>query len=167
MLRRAGVLQRVQEQGLLPDHMFWRRPDGSIISSLDGLNTKSKAGGFVMLPVYELSCLLLEELQKQQSATIHWGQKAVSAGQDNSTAWIQIEDGKRFEADYVVGCDGGSSIVRKSLFGRNFPGKTWDCIIVATNVTYPKLSISQHHDWMKTNLDYRYTMTSRNLVGRT
>ena len=94
-----------------------------------------------MLPVYELSCVLFEELQKHSSATVHWGQQVVSVGQGNDKAWIEIEGGKRLEADYIVGCDGGSSVVRKTLFGSSFPGKTWDCIIVATNVRMTKLSL--------------------------
>jgi 2-polyprenyl-6-methoxyphenol hydroxylase-like FAD-dependent oxidoreductase len=41
------------------------------------------------------------------------------------------------EGDYVVGCDGANSTVRRKLFGEMvFPGFTWDEQIVATNVYY-------------------------------
>lgn len=37
--------------------------------------------------------------------------------------------------DWIVGCEGANSGVRRSLFGSSFPGKTWDAQIVATNVS--------------------------------
>lgn len=44
---------------------------------------------------------------------------------------------EKFSADYIVGCDGASSQIRRSLFGNlDFPGRTWDEQIVATNVYY-------------------------------
>lgn len=44
---------------------------------------------------------------------------------------------KSHEADYIVGCDGANSIVRRNLFGDMvFPGFTWDKQIVATSMYY-------------------------------
>lgn len=40
----------------------------------------------------------------------------------------------RIEGDYLVGCDGAMSQVRRSLFGSEFPRKTWDAQIVTTDV---------------------------------
>jgi len=46
-------------------------------------------------------------------------------------------------ADYVIGCDGANSKVRRSLFGDwNFPGFTWGEQIVATNLC-PLNSLTQ------------------------
>ena len=41
----------------------------------------------------------------------------------------------RYEADYVVGCDGGRSAVRHALFGRDWPGLTHDCHLLVQNVS--------------------------------
>ena len=54
-------------------------------------------------------------------------------------AWVECKTAKgeetRFEGDYVYGCDGANSNVRRCLLGDlNFPGKTRDEQIVATNV---------------------------------
>jgi 2-polyprenyl-6-methoxyphenol hydroxylase-like FAD-dependent oxidoreductase len=42
----------------------------------------------------------------------------------------------RKDADYVVGCDGANSTVRRLLYGDSYPGRTWEEQIVATNVYY-------------------------------
>lgn len=134
VLRRAGVLDKIRERGLEPESLTWRKLDGTVISRLTGLNRTPGAGGFIMLPVYDLACIFHEELCRLPNATVHWGHKVVTIGQDETSAWVDCENSQRFRADFVVGCDGATSTVRKSLFGSNFPGKTWDPIIVATNV---------------------------------
>lgn len=72
-------------------------------------------------------------------ATIEWESKVTGTGQDGEKAWVEIEGKGRREADYVVGCDGANSIVRRSLFGDEFPGFTWDAQIIATNVSLLEL----------------------------
>ena len=44
---------------------------------------------------------------------------------------------QRMEGDFVLGCDGGGSVVRKGLFGKSFPGYTWPMQLVAVNVWRP------------------------------
>jgi 2-polyprenyl-6-methoxyphenol hydroxylase-like FAD-dependent oxidoreductase len=65
--------------------------------------------------------------------------KVVGVGQDDGKAWVDVDvDGgkTRFEADFVIGCDGGSSTVRKELFGRDWPGQTFDCRLLVQNVGF-------------------------------
>ena len=92
----------------------------------------------VIYPLNLLSELIMEEILKLPCAAVRFQQKVVGVGQNEGDAWVKIEteDGttKTMTADFVVGCDGGSSGVRKALFGKNFPGKTWDQQIVTTNV---------------------------------
>lgn len=63
----------------------------------------------------------------------------MTIGQSEDKSWVEVQTGnelKRLEVDYIVGCDGANSQIRKSLFGDwNFPSKTWDEQIVATNVS--------------------------------
>jgi 2-polyprenyl-6-methoxyphenol hydroxylase-like FAD-dependent oxidoreductase len=54
------------------------------------------------------------------------------------------EKTQRFEADYIIGCDGSRSAVRKSLFGHNWPGITFDCHLSVQNVFYPGF---ETHNW--------------------
>jgi 2-polyprenyl-6-methoxyphenol hydroxylase-like FAD-dependent oxidoreductase len=95
----------------------------------------------------DLDALMLERA-KECGATIEWEHKVVGVGQDGDKVWAEVEakgeDGqtvkKRVEGDYLVGCDGANSTVRKSLFGSEFPGYTWDAQIIATNVSWSRLS---------------------------
>ncbi|KPI37541.1 Para-nitrophenol 4-monooxygenase [Cyphellophora attinorum] len=51
---------------------------------------------------------------------------------------------QRFEASYIIGCDGSRSAVRKSLFGHHWPGVTFDCHLSVQNVYYPGF---ETHNW--------------------
>lgn len=77
---------------------------------------------------------------------IRFNHRVTSTGQNptKGKARVHVEIGndesdKRFdriEADYVIGCDGAASAVRRSLFGRNWPGQTFDCKFIVQNVYY-------------------------------
>jgi 2-polyprenyl-6-methoxyphenol hydroxylase-like FAD-dependent oxidoreductase len=62
--------------------------------------------------------------------------KGISQGADHATVTVETPDGDRdYQAKYVIGCDGASSVVRK-LLGLEFEGFTWPERFVATNVYY-------------------------------
>ena len=54
---------------------------------------------------------------------IYRGREVTSVAQDDTGVDVELSDGQLFRADYVVGCDGGRSLVRKAA-GIDFPG--WD-----------------------------------------
>lgn len=104
----------------------------------------------VCLPLDKLGKVLYDTLKAQPTSTIKWQHKVTNIGQDAKKAWVTVEtlEGlKRLEADYIIGCDGANSQIRRSLFGdSNFPGKTWDEQIVATNVCTFQTSDSEVED---------------------
>jgi 3-(3-hydroxy-phenyl)propionate hydroxylase len=51
------------------------------------------------------------------------GREVVSLVEDDASVTVEISDGSSLRADYLVGCDGGRSLVRKHA-GIDFPG--WD-----------------------------------------
>ena len=55
--------------------------------------------------------------------SIYRGREVTSVAQDDTGVDVELSDGRLFRADYVVGCDGGRSLVRKAA-GIDFPG--WD-----------------------------------------
>jgi 2-polyprenyl-6-methoxyphenol hydroxylase-like FAD-dependent oxidoreductase len=154
---RAGILDEVRAQGFTPDGVSWRRLDENktrlvqLRNVIDDQGGKGGEGGegegryrMVCLPLHRLGRILERRLMEQPTAEIRYGCKVVEIGEDEGTgrAWVRVEregDGgsEVVEGDYVVGCDGANSTVRRKLFGEMvFPGFTWDEQIVATNVYY-------------------------------
>ncbi|KAJ4415789.1 hypothetical protein N0V82_007151 [Gnomoniopsis sp. IMI 355080] len=142
-LKRAGILDQLRTKGLSLSTMCWRRFedhsyiagfDSSVLSDVDGNDWRT-----VSYPLQDLDQLMLDEFLAKYKGDIKWLHKVVDVGQDADKAWVDVEtpEGKsRLEADYIVGCDGANSSVRKSLFGNEFPGHTWDAQIIATNTYY-------------------------------
>lgn len=137
-LGRAGVLEDVKARGFQPAGFAWRQFDGTFIA---GMNHAVLADDYptkmVVLPLDLLGELLYEHIQRQPTAQVKWSHRVVNIGQDEGLAWVEAvtPDGlQRSEADYVIGCDGASSTVRRELFGPEYPGETLNAQIIATNV---------------------------------
>jgi len=139
-LIRAGVIDDVRAQGFIPRTVCWRKLDGTYLAGLDGSVLDGTPDRLTCLPLDKLGKILYDHLKAQQTVTVEWQHKVISIGQDKTKAWVVVETQaglKQLEADYIIGCDGANSQIRRSLFGDwNFPGRTWDEQIVATNTYY-------------------------------
>jgi 2-polyprenyl-6-methoxyphenol hydroxylase-like FAD-dependent oxidoreductase len=141
-LKRAGILDEVRRQGMIAGTMAWwrmasdhseplARLDGSVLEDVDGEDLRTTC-----LVLDQLDRLMLDEFLTKYKGEIKWRHKVVDVQQDDGAVSVEVETptGRtRITGDYVVGCDGATSQVRKSLFDE-FPGFTWDKQIVATNV---------------------------------
>lgn len=97
-----------------------------------------------ILPLNEIIQIMYKHcLEKGKGLVeVKFNHRVICAGQDEGSAWVDVEIGKegevkekqRFSADYVIGCDGATSSVRKSLFGRDWPGQTFDFRLMVQNV---------------------------------
>lgn len=170
-LQRAGILEQLRTKGLSLNTMCWRRFedhsyiagfDASVISDVDGNDWRT-----VSYPLQDLDQLMLDEFLAKYNGEIKWLHTVIDLGQDANKAWVDVEtpEGKnRIEADYIVGCDGANSSVRKALFGNEFPGHTWDAQIIATNVSIKipdRCSRRKGSLWHTDNDFGRLTTTSR------
>jgi 2-polyprenyl-6-methoxyphenol hydroxylase-like FAD-dependent oxidoreductase len=166
ILNGAGIGDELRSKGLLVDTVAWRRLDGSYIAGLNHATEKDSPDRMVALPLNEVAQLLKDHGAKSPSLSYLFNHSVISIGQDESKAWINALDKTTekevlLEADYIVGCDGANSIIRRSLFGdMGFPGRTWDEQIVATNVS---LFITWVYILLYCKLinHQRYTMTLR------
>jgi 2-polyprenyl-6-methoxyphenol hydroxylase-like FAD-dependent oxidoreductase len=60
--------------------------------------------------------------------TLYRGREVTGFAQDDAGVDIEVSDGQRLKAHYLVGCDGGRSLVRRTA-GIEFPG--WDATMSA------------------------------------
>jgi 2-polyprenyl-6-methoxyphenol hydroxylase-like FAD-dependent oxidoreductase len=77
--------------------------------------------------------------------TIYRGREVTGFAQDDTGADIEVSDGQSLRAAYLVGCDGGRSLVRKAA-GIEFPGwdPTMSALLAEVEVTEePELGIRQ------------------------
>lgn len=155
-LRRAGLMEDIMKNAFVPSGVSWRvleAPAGGGDKTFEEVCTlladnPPGAETNISLPLDELLPLMAEHLARHPSGRVLLSHEVLSVGQDEGKAWVDVktpEGEKRFEADYVVGCDGAPSKVRRELFGNEFPGFTWDKQIVATNVS-PVPKVTSNND---------------------
>ena len=140
ILKRAGILEEVQRAGFLPMNWTYRKMDGSPIVTIEDIAVSKSPEATIVLPLGTVLEMLLSHAERNSKISLQWGTPVVDIGQDEHFAWAVVtdQDGteQRISGDFLCGCDGGSSRVRKSLFGeKNFPGHTWDVQFVATDVS--------------------------------
>ncbi|KAM5370221.1 hypothetical protein ACJZ2D_008624 [Fusarium nematophilum] len=143
-LSRAGVLEKIAAEGFHAADVAWRRKDGSVIVQMDhSSEPPSSLHRIVVLNLGRVIQILYDQAVAQDGIEVLMEYKVTGAiGQSNDQAWVDVViptgETKRFEADYIIGCDGANSQVRRALFGDlEFPGWSWDEQIIATNVYYP------------------------------
>lgn len=146
--RRAGIMEDVRAKAFFASGVSWRHIDGTLIAKIDAADAPEE-DRMTSLPLDALLPLIGSHLDKQPTAKIFWSHEVTDIGQDEQKAWVDVNspDGSsRLTASYIVGCDGGGSKIRRCMFGSNFPGRTWDEQIVATNVYLPNLK-KHAPDW--------------------
>ena len=129
--KRAGIFDAVDKVALKPNKAVWRDMTGkSLFDMITGR-------GMLALTMNLLAGIAADELQSTPRVQLKWSHEVVSLGEADGVAWVHVKTGTaqhRLQADYVVGCDGGGSTVRRCLFGENsMPGFTWDKNLVAAD----------------------------------
>ncbi|KAL2881473.1 hypothetical protein SGCOL_003039 [Colletotrichum sp. CLE4] len=140
VLARAGLLPRVRQHGIEVGGARWRKPDGTVLAKIENSRLGTDNPDRIScLPLNQLCKLALEDLEREPGTEVRWGCEVEGIREKGEKAVVRMktaEGVEELEADYVVGCDGANSIIRRELFGDEFPGYTWDLQIIATNVYY-------------------------------
>jgi 3-(3-hydroxy-phenyl)propionate hydroxylase len=130
LLDGLGVIDQVIEQGLIAeDFEFWDRPTGEKIATFDHavLVDDTKFPFVVQCEQFKLAKIFLAKLQDETSVTVLFNHDVTGIDHtaDGVTVTASTPDGeKTFEGDWLIGADGGRSVVRKSA-GIGFEGFTW------------------------------------------
>ena len=72
---------------------------------------------------------------------IHYGSEVTGFAQDDTGVDVELADGQSLRAEYLVGCDGGRSLIRKAA-GIEFPG--WD---PTTSALIAEVETAEEPEW--------------------
>jgi len=158
IFRRAGILDDIRAASIprFPS-ICWRRvADGDKLIELDLSVTQDEEDRMTVLQLGVIIQIMYRHCMEKYSdfVDVRFNHRATSTGQDEKrkVAWVDVDIGaenepkkqERIEADYVVGCDGAASAVRRSLFGREWPGQTFPYKFIVQNVFYDGF---EKHGW--------------------
>ncbi len=116
ILDQRGIADRVLAAGSpVQVHSY-----GNTVLDLEGFPTRHPYALALWQNRFEQ---LLEAWADELGVRIARGRAISGVAQDAEGVWIDLDDGSRLRAGYLVGCDGGRSLVRKAA-GIGFPG--WD-----------------------------------------
>lgn len=96
---------------------------------------------------YRLQCeqsiycdAIVERLLAMAHVELRFGESIVAAGQSEDAAWVEAgpDNGpcERFEATFVIGCDGARSVVREAM-GAQFEGSAYPEITILATTPFP------------------------------
>ena len=126
MLADLGVLDALLERGIVSTGFQYRDRRGGPIADLDlGVLAADTPYPFrVQCEQSKLTPILLEHLLACESAAVHFGQQVVEVVGEDEGAVVRTGAGQEWPADWVIGADGASSVVRRSI-GAEFEGITY------------------------------------------
>ena len=129
MLDTIGITDRLVERGLKAPIYHWRdRRSGEILSfDLSEIADVTRYPFRIQCEQYHLSRMLADGIEELPSAQILFNHRLVHFEQDDDGVTVSLESPteiKTIRADYMIGADGASSIVRKWL-GIEFDGFTY------------------------------------------
>lgn len=111
----SGVTDDILAQGIVARHWQFRGREEGLIASfdLDLLREDTPYPYRVQCEQHRLARMLLERLQRLPNFTIRWNCEVSDVQQDPKGVDIRLPEGI-VRAAYLIGADGGRSIVRKS-----------------------------------------------------
>src|SRR5699024_4157484 len=157
-----GVVDDMLREGLkVPDFQYRERHGGIIAKfNFEAISDVTKFPYRVQLEQSRLTRIVLNNIENYPNANVEFNTlvEGISMGDDSVTAQLNANGSPREEMfDFVVGADGASSAVRKSL-GIEFYGKTYPerYLVVSTDFEFknvmPELSyvnyISDPEEWL-------------------
>ena len=126
ILAELGLIDQYIAQGLVArTFQFWDRTGLRLIAEFDfeRLRGETAYPFVVQTEQHKLANMGIARLRNMANASVRTATRVTDIVQDADGVRVQTEQGA-LRADYVIGCDGGRSTVRKSI-GVEFEGFTW------------------------------------------
>jgi 3-(3-hydroxy-phenyl)propionate hydroxylase len=175
MLAELGLLEEFQSVGLVARHFqFWDGATKTLVAQFDHevLRDETPYPYVVQTEQHKLAAIGLRRLSAMPNVEVRLGTRLVDLAQEAESARVTVAGSggdEQQEFDYVIGCDGGRSTVRKCL-DIEFEGYTWpERFLVLTTLfdfqtaigCCPRSYISDPEEW--TNL---FKVRGDDLKGR-
>ena len=134
VLDQRGIAERFISQGQL----IRRAPFARMTLDISDLPTRHSY--FLALWQTRIEHILSEWVG-ELGVPIYRGREVTDFAQDDTGVNVEISDGQSMRAKYLVGCDGGRSLIRKKA-GIDFPG--WD---PSTSYLIAEIEIAEEPEW--------------------
>ncbi len=130
LLADDGLAEDMARVGLVaPIFQFWDRPSGQKIAEFDHAVLKNDTAHpfVVQCEQFKTAKLLLERAQKLPNVELLFGHEATGVSQDANSVTVDVQGPRGAQSHsgaYLIGADGGRSVVRKQT-DIPFDGFTW------------------------------------------
>jgi 3-(3-hydroxy-phenyl)propionate hydroxylase len=130
VLAQAGLVEDMKRVGLVcPIFQFWDRPSGEKVAEFDHALLRGDTSHPLVIQCeqFKTAQLILERLNALPSVEVMWGHRVTAATQDARGVDVTVASaGKEtvHRGAYLIGADGGRSVVRKAC-NIEFEGFTW------------------------------------------
>jgi 2-polyprenyl-6-methoxyphenol hydroxylase-like FAD-dependent oxidoreductase len=126
ILAELGLMDEYIRVGLVSrTFQFWDRPTLGLIAEFDfaRLADETAYPYVVQTEQHKLANMAIGRLRGLPNSEVLFGARVTDLSQDGERVTVRTPDAE-YAADYVIGCDGGRSTLRKTL-GIEFEGFTW------------------------------------------
>ncbi|MBM9594456.1 FAD-dependent oxidoreductase [Roseitranquillus sediminis] len=130
LLDELGLEEEVRAAGLVaPVFQFWDRTSGELIAEFDHalLSEETRFPYVVQCEQFKTARIALSHLQREPNAEVLFGHEVTGIAEGEDGVTVTVRNGERSftrTTPYLVGADGGRSLVRKSA-GIEFEGFTF------------------------------------------
>jgi 2-polyprenyl-6-methoxyphenol hydroxylase-like FAD-dependent oxidoreductase len=112
-----------------PIFQFWDRPSGELVAQFDHavLKSDTRFPYVVQCEQFKTAKLILDRLRRLSNVEVNFGHTVTGVAQNGSTVTVRVRDACRESKHigaWLIGADGGRSIVRKKC-AIEFEGFTW------------------------------------------
>jgi len=145
MFAESGVTQKLHELGILCPRWQFRGRDEGIIAEFDlGILADITPYPYrLQCEQHKLVAVLAEMLSTSSLCTIEYGATVESVTQSADGVTVTTAEGRTYQGAYVIGADGGRSVVRKSQ-NIDFAGFTYQerFLVVTTTTDFEQLGFA-------------------------